>query len=163
MILWKDESFDITPTFVSTVLSIQEGPSDRRFERYTPEVQCSVAVSEASQSRETKKSSSLQNAPEQLPAAKLHQYMASLPASIHQGLLLPNLLTPGLCIRPLGEACIISASFFFLHHLIYKLHSGDDKKKNFKIRVFWTTKGNGLNLLKISSLHSHCCQPIVTL
>lgn len=37
MILWEDESFDITPSFVSTDHSIQEGTPGRRFERSTPE------------------------------------------------------------------------------------------------------------------------------
>lgn len=65
----------------------------------------------------------------QLPAAKLHQYMASLPASVYQDLLLPNVLTPELHTRPLGEAHMKSASFL-LHHLICTLQTMEETRRN---------------------------------
>lgn len=55
--------------------------------------------------------------------------MASLPASIYQDLLLPNVLTPELHTRPLGEAHMKSASFL-LHHLICTLQTMEETRRN---------------------------------
>lgn len=98
----------------------------------------------------------MQNAPEQFPAAKLHQYMASLPASIHHGLLLPNVLTPGLRIRHLGKAHLKSASFFLLYHLISFLIHGHKRMQGVIIPMHLTLEKDtdGVSQ-KVTSEHAH--------